>query len=56
MALLDKVIKSGVLRSNIAAKEYLLLLDGLKVELEVDIISGGWLGRRTRSGMTRKWG
>ena len=54
IALLDKVTKSGILRSNISAKGYLLLLDEPKGGLEVDLVSGGWLGRRTRSSMTRK--
>ena len=43
MALLDKVTKSYVLRSNIGSKGYLLLLDGPKGGLEVSIVSrGGW--------------
>jgi len=56
MALLDKVMKSGVLRSNIGSKGYLLLLDGPKGSLEVSIVNGSWLGRRTRSNLTSKWG
>ena len=56
MALLDKVTKGGVLRSNIGSKGYLLLLDGPKGGSDVDIVSGGWLGRRTTSGLGSKWG
>ena len=41
MALLDNVTKSNILRSNIGAKGYLLLLDGPKGRLEVSIVSGG---------------
>jgi len=53
MALLDKVMKSGILRSNICSKGYLLLLDGPKGGLEVGMVSRGWLGGRIRSGLTR---
>ena len=56
MVLLDKVMKSGVLRSNIGSNGYLLLLDGLKGGLEVGIVSGGWLGGRTWSDLISKWG
>ena len=41
VALLDKVMKSGVLRGNVGSKENLLLLDGPKGGLEVSIVSGG---------------
>jgi len=41
--LLDKVMKSTVLRCNIRSKRYLLLLNGPKGGLEVSIISGGRL-------------
>jgi len=39
MKLLDKVTKSGILRSNIGSKGYLLLLDGPKGGLEVGILN-----------------
>ena len=41
VVLLDKVTKSGILRSNIRSKGYFLLLDGPKDGLEVGIVSGG---------------
>jgi len=56
MALLDKVMKSGILRSNICSNGHLLLLDRPKGGLEVSIVSGGWLGGRTRSSLTSKRG
>jgi len=56
MSLLDTVMKSWVLRSNIRSKEHFLLLDGPKGGLDVGIFSGGWLGRRTRFGLRSKWG
>jgi len=52
MALLDKVMKSGILMSNIGTKGYLHLLDGPKDGLEVGIVSGGWLRRRTGFDLT----
>ena len=41
MPLLNKITKSGILRSNIGAKGYLLLLGGPKGGLEVSIVRGG---------------
>ena len=51
--LLDKVTKSGVLKSNICSKGDLLFLNGPKGGLEVSIVSLGWSRERTRSGLTR---
>ena len=53
VALVNKVTKSGILRSNISLKEYLLLLHGPKGGLQVGIVSRVWLGGRARSGLTR---
>ena len=56
MALLEKVPKSSVLRSNISSEGHLLLLDRPKGVLEVDIVSRGWFRGRTRSGLTKMRG
>ena len=51
--LLDKVTKSVVLRSNICSKGHLLILNEPKGGLEVSRVSLGWLGGRTKTGVTR---
>jgi len=56
VALLDKVLKSGVLRSNKYSEGNLLLLDGSKGVLVVSTIKRGWLRGRTRSCLTRMRG
>ena len=53
MALLDKVSKSGALKSNKCSKENLLLLNGSKGVLEVRIVRRGWLRRRFRYDFTK---
>ena len=55
VALMDKVRKSDVLRSNIGSKGCLLLLDGPKGGLEVSIVSRESFGGRTKSSLTSKW-
>ena len=54
--LLNKVMKSGVLKGSIGSKGHLLLLNGHKGGLDFYIISGGRLGGRTRSGLISKSG
>ena len=56
MALLHKITKSGVLRSNISSKGQLLLLNGPKGGLEVNIVSRWWLEGKARSCLTRMRG
>ena len=53
VALLDKVSKSDVLRSNKCSKENLLLLNGSKGVLEVGIVRRRWFRERIRSCFTR---
>jgi len=55
-ALLDKVPKSGALRSNKCSKGNLLPLNGSKGVLEVSIVRRGWLRGRTRSDLIRMRG
>ena len=52
-ALLDKVLKSSIFRSNKHSKGNLLLLNGSKGVLEARIVQRGWLRGRTRSDLTR---
>jgi len=56
VVLLDKVLKSGALRSNKCSKGNLLLLTGSKGVLEVVIVRKGWLRGRTRFCFTRMRG
>jgi len=59
MPLLDKLPKSGMLRSNISLKGGLLFLNGPKCGFNVRVGSRGWLGRGTRSsnkGRRHMWG
>jgi len=56
VALLDKVPKSSVFRSNKCLEENLLLLNGSKGVLEVRIVRRDWLRRRTRSSLTKMSG
>ena len=56
VSLLDKIMKSSILRCNVGSKGHLLLLNGPKGGLEVSIVSRGWLGGRTRFGLTRRRG
>jgi len=53
VALLDKVPKSGSLRSNQCSEGNLLLLNGPKGVLNNRIVRRGWLRGRTRSSLTR---
>jgi len=53
VVLLDKVMKSSNLKNNICSKGHLLLLNRPKGGLEVSIVSFGWSGGRTRTGVTR---
>ena len=56
VALLDKVPKSGALRSNILSEGNLLILNRPKGVMEVRIVRWGWLRGITRSGLTRSRG
>jgi len=50
MPLLDKLTKSGTLRSNVCPKRGFLLLNGPKCGFKVKIVRIGWLGSETRPG------
>ena len=52
MALLGKVMKRGILRSNINSEGHVLILNGPKGCLSVSIVSRWWLRGRARSGLT----
>ena len=56
MVLLDKVPKSGAIRSNKTSKGNLLLLNGPKGVLEVRIVRWRWARGRTRPCLTRSRG
>jgi len=53
VTLLDKVPKSGALRSNKCSEGNLLILNGSKGVLGIRIVRREWLRGRTRSDLTR---